>query len=148
MGLDITQLFAPTLLFALACYFASLGTRSFFQKVRPDLKGNFDWENFILPILPIMYGAGFALIPKYPIPAAFIGSAWSKVFFGGMAGTLSGLIYKVMKAVVKRVFGVDVDENVTAARSVANASLPAPPPPPPEDPVLPEVSNPMPPEGP
>ena len=145
MGLDITQLFAPTLLFALACYFASLGTRVFFQKVRPDLKGNFNWENFFLPVLPVVYGALFSLIPKYPIPSVFIGSEWSKIFFGGMAGILSGWVYKIAKAVVKKVFGVDVDES-TAARSVANASLPAPPAPPPEDPVLPEVSAPTPPE--
>lgn len=149
--MDITQLFAPTLLFALACYFAALATRMVFQRSRPSLKGNFVWENFYLPAFPVVYGMLFALVPKYPIPAVFIASVWSKVFFGGMAGTLSSWVYKIAKAGVKKIFGVDVDaRTMPPSGGVPGTDIDVPPPPllPPDEPTSPNLPPPpdLPPE--
>lgn len=104
---DITQLLSPTLLFMFFCYFITLGIRKAFELKWPKLKTSDGWTDF-LPVLPVIIGTFAAYVPKYPIPAAFIGSMWSKGMWGFVAGALSTWAYAIMQAVFKRLFGFDI----------------------------------------
>lgn len=107
MSTDITQLLSPTLLFMLFCYFLTLGIRKGFELKWPNLKTSEGWKDF-LPVLPVLVGFAFAYVPKYPIPAVFIASPWSKGMWGFVSGALSTWAFAILQAVFKRMFGIDI----------------------------------------
>jgi hypothetical protein len=129
---DITQLMSPTLLFMLFCYFITLGIRKGFELWKPSLAMSTIWTDF-LPVIPVVVGTAIAYIPKYPIPAAFVGSIWSKGMWGFVAGALSTWAYAILQAVFKRLFGFDIG-NLTRSgrpgpvRGIAPIIVPPPPP--------------------
>lgn len=56
------------------------------------------WNDLILPILPVVLGpVGAMLIKGYPYPEG-IATSGAKFVFGLVAGLLSGLVYRVVKA--------------------------------------------------
>jgi hypothetical protein len=104
---DITQLASPTLVFMLFCYFITLGIRTVLEMKWPALKTSSGWKDF-LPVIPVIVGVLCAYIPKYPIPAVFIGSWASKGVWGFVGGALSTWGYGILQAVLKRMFGFDI----------------------------------------
>jgi hypothetical protein len=55
------------------------------------------WRELILPILPVVMGAGAGFLAKmYPFPDG-IKSASARIAFGLVAGLLSGLLYRVIR---------------------------------------------------
>lgn len=125
MGMDLSQLFAPTLVFMMACYFAAFGIRRMCELRWPRLTEKLDWADIVLPCLPVLLGVAFALIPKIPLPPAFVASFNAKVEFGFVAGAVSSWGYRIAKAVIKRLFGVDVDAPMTvvATRTTTVATV-------------------------
>lgn|SRR5574339_591291 len=60
-------------------------------------KENRLWRELILPIFPVVVGAGAGFLAKmYPFPDG-IKSASARIAFGLVAGLLSGLLYRVIK---------------------------------------------------
>lgn len=56
------------------------------------------WNDLILPILPVILGsAGTLLIKGYPYPDG-ISTGGARFVFGLVAGLLSGLVYRIVKA--------------------------------------------------
>lgn len=80
----------------------------YFLKVKNITKYNYLWETLILPIMPLGLGSLLGWVAKaYPYPGA-ITSASGRVFFGLVAGMLSGLVYRVLKGLlVKQLMNVD-----------------------------------------
>src|ERR1019366_2383894 len=107
MANDLTQLLSPTLIYMLFCYFVTLAIRKGIELKWPGVKVKEWWTDF-LPALPVVIGFAFAYAPKYPIPAAFIASPWSKGMWGFVAGALSTWSYGIVQAVFKRMFGIDI----------------------------------------
>lgn len=71
----------------------------------PSLPGNRNsrvWRELILPILPVIFG-GFAgyLAKMYPYPMGLVNSSYGRISFGLVAGLLSGLIYRVIFAILR-----------------------------------------------
>jgi hypothetical protein len=58
------------------------------------------WGELIMPILPVVLGGSVAgLISKYPFPEV-VSTLSGRVFFGLVAGMLSGLVYRVTKSMI------------------------------------------------
>lgn len=134
MANDITQLMSPTLLFMLFCYFVTLGIRKVCESIWPALKPHEDWKLF-LHVLPVFIGVAAAYAPKYPIPAAFIGSVYSKGMWGFVAGALSTYAYDIIQGVLKRLFGFDINTLKKSVPPGPVAGAPALPPIPPPSPT-------------
>jgi hypothetical protein len=59
------------------------------------------WHELILPVFPVVLGGLTGLFAQmYPYPEG-IGSASGRVLFGLVAGLLSGLVYRVVKSLLK-----------------------------------------------
>lgn len=70
----------------------------YFVKTKSFLKL---WHELILPVFPVMLGGLTGLLAKmYPYPEG-IESASGRVLFGLVAGLLSGLVYRVIKSLLK-----------------------------------------------
>lgn len=60
-------------------------------------KENRFWRELVLPIAPVLMGAGAGFFAHmYPFPEG-ISSASARIAFGMVAGLLSGLLYRVVK---------------------------------------------------
>lgn len=58
------------------------------------------WSELVLPILPMLLGAGGALsITSFPYPNDLTTSG-SRLVFGLVAGLMSGLFYRIIKSLV------------------------------------------------
>jgi hypothetical protein len=69
----------------------------FFISKRRSKKSLF-WSEVIVPILPVTLGGIMAaIIGKYPFPES-VSSLSGRVFFGLVAGLLSGLVYRIVKS--------------------------------------------------
>lgn len=80
-------------------------------------KENRFWKELVLPISPVVMGAGAGFLAKmYPFPEG-IESASARLAFGMVAGFLSGLVYRIVKGTLA--------SKLQAATS-APAALPAP----------------------
>lgn len=137
--MELSNLFGPIAVFGLACYFFSLGIRTVAERWFPRLMINWYWNELALAVLPALVGVALMFVaPKYPYPALFMTSAWSKVLFGGVVGICSGWVYRILKATVKKVWGVDLDKK-------SNAPPPEPGTPPvvvPPSPSVPDEAKP------
>lgn len=57
------------------------------------------WKELILPIMPMIIGAALSLVAKkYPYPHPFDTSTSARLFFGFVAGSISGYVYRIIKA--------------------------------------------------
>lgn len=81
----------------------------YFVLNNPSMPGNSSskvWKELLLPIGPVVGGALFGLIAtKYPYPTG-ISSISARVMFGLVAGLLSGLVYRIIKAMANKNEGV------------------------------------------
>jgi hypothetical protein len=61
------------------------------------------WNEFILPVAPILTGCLIAYFVKnYPYPDTFTKTTQSRVFFGGVAGISCGHVYRFFRFYVKK----------------------------------------------
>lgn len=66
------------------------------------------WEKLLLPLMPIVLGVLVAgIAKKYPYPDG-LNSLSARLMFGCVAGMLSGLVYQVVKGVLKSKIAADV----------------------------------------
>jgi hypothetical protein len=60
------------------------------------------WRELILPITPVLFGGLAAYLAKqYPYPAGLVNSSYGRISFGLVAGLLSGLVYRVVVALLR-----------------------------------------------
>lgn len=102
-------------------------------------KENKLWNDLILPILPVFLGAlGGWLITGFPYPTG-VSDVGSRVIWGLGAGLLSGLMYRVFKALLI--------QKIQAVFPNAAATLSPPAPPAPVMIAPPQMSANLPPRG-
>lgn len=76
--------------------------RIIFEYIFKSLVNNKLWEDVVLPILPVLIGFGLAFIAKaYPYGASFTTTS-GRLAFGAVAGLLSGLLYRFVKALIQQ----------------------------------------------
>lgn len=92
--------FSPQVLFfCLFIWGVSLVLRRAFEQFFKSLTRKKIWNEFLLPILPIIIGMIVAFFAKqYPYPAPFNTSLSARLFFGFVSGGASGYIYRIIKA--------------------------------------------------
>jgi hypothetical protein len=67
-----------------------------------EAKTNHFWTEVILPILPVLLGSSVAMIiVQYPYPEGIV-SLGGRFVFGLAAGLLSGLIWRIIKAMLNK----------------------------------------------
>lgn len=72
------------------------------------------WHELILPVFPVLLGGVTGLLAKmYPYPEGIV-SVSGRVLFGLVAGLLSGLVYRVIKSLLKAkiTFGDSDDDTI------------------------------------
>lgn len=115
-----------TLVFTLAIFIFSLLIRRMLEAAFPTLTDatpmNFSqrfWEEVLLPSLPVLVGALFALLVKnWPYPKAMIPTG-PRVIYGVVCGFFSTWAYRVLKAILTQKFSVDLDAQIAATPGVA-----------------------------
>lgn len=104
-----TLLTWQTGLFALGIYFLTILIRRTVESIRPSVREAKAWRDVLLPSLPVFLGVAVAAaLPMYPYPEAINASA-TRLFYGLTVGGGSGWLYKVIKALVVKQWGVDID---------------------------------------
>lgn len=101
-----------TIVFSLGIFVAVLilrkvveGFYPFLRKSTPRNRKQMLWESVVLPVLPPVLGGIFALFtPELLQPS--LTTVHSQVVFGAVCGFLSTYAYMILKAVVKKNFGV------------------------------------------
>ncbi len=102
-----------TVVFSLGIFVAVLilrkvveGAFPFLRKSTPRNRKQMLWESVVLPVLPPVLGGVFALFtPELLQPS--LTTVHSQVVFGAVCGFLSTYAYMILKAIVKKNFGVD-----------------------------------------
>lgn len=102
-----------TVVFSLGIFVAVLILRKLVEGVLPSLskstpltRGQQLWEAVALPVLPPVLGGIFALFtPELLQPS--LTTMHSQVVFGAVCGFLSTYAYMILKAVLKKNFGVE-----------------------------------------
>jgi hypothetical protein len=103
-----TLLTWQTGLFALGIYFLTVLMRRTVEAARPSLRDSKVWRDVLLPSLPVLLGLLVAAaLPMYPYPEAINAQA-TRLFYGLTVGGGSGWLYKVIKALVVKQWGVDI----------------------------------------
>jgi len=133
----VNQLLTPgTLLLSVAIFIATFFTRRFVELLRPNWKkqahelsakptylgqGGLWWNDFVLPLIPVVYGFGTA-----PTNVEFLYGPLTKeklfirLMWGGGIGWFSAVLYKGVSKALKAKTGIDIDP--------ASASIPPQPP--------------------
>jgi hypothetical protein len=97
----------PPIVFMLAIWFFTLSVRRVVRHFFPrlDEKGTL-WSELVLPILPIVLGGLFAVVMhKFPFLDKL--PSWgTRAFYGCVAGGGSGVLYRVIRVVLKKKYGV------------------------------------------
>ena len=89
------------ILFSLAVFAAVWTLRTVLEYFWPKLDGNNLWEKLILPISPVVFGTLIAYVStKYAYPDG-LSSLSGRLMFGSVAGMFSGLVYQVVKGMLK-----------------------------------------------
>lgn len=113
-----------TLIFSFICWVGTFFVRRIVENIWPHLKKQADenspnatyltpmsrwWNQVILYLVPVVLGAGAAAVATaYPFPAG-IQSLSARLFFGTVIGFFSGYLYKVVRQIVARVTGVQLE---------------------------------------
>src|SRR5258708_10975326 len=75
--------------------------RTVLEYFYPKIDGNQLWEKLILPLMPLIFGGVIAIFAvKYPFPDGLT-SFSARLMFGSVSGMLSGLLYQVIKGMLK-----------------------------------------------
>jgi hypothetical protein len=99
----------PPVIFMLAVWFLTLVVRRVMEHIWPRLanKGTW-WSDIVLPSLPYALGVGFA-VTMYKFPGLDkLPTAGTRALYGLVGGALSGLVYRIVKAVAKKKYGVEL----------------------------------------
>src|SRR5688572_22427091 len=113
-----------TLIFSFICWVGTFFVRRIVENIWPHLKKQADenspsttyltpmsrwWNQVILYLVPVALGAfAAAVATAYPFPAG-IQSLSARLFFGTVIGFFSGYLYKVVRQIVARVTGVQLE---------------------------------------
>jgi len=121
-----TSFFSAQLLFyALAIFavtFVIRTTIEYFFKAAPT---SAEWNNLILPLLPIVLGGILGIFSKmYPDPLGT--SIFAREAFSLTAGLISGLVYKMLKGYIKSQFSTATVTTTTATPTSTTSTLTAP----------------------
>ena len=99
----------PPVIFMLAVWFMTLTVRRIVEHLAPAVtrKGTW-WTDVVLPTLPFALGAGFGIVMhKFPGLDKF--PTWgTRALYGLVGGAMSGLLYRVVKALAKKKYGVEL----------------------------------------
>lgn len=118
------------LYFMLGIAFLTFAVRNAVEVVFPKAPWRFVWRERILPLLPALLGACFALVAtKYPYPDG-ITSASSRFFFGLSMGGASSWGYKIVRARLMKATGVSLLSEPPSSGTPASRSITFPGPPP------------------
>jgi len=99
----------PPVIFMLAVWFLTLLVRRVVEHAWPRLmnKGTW-WTDIALPCLPYALGAGFAVV-MYKFPGLDkLPSPGTRALYGLVGGAMSGLVYRIVKSVAKKRYGVEL----------------------------------------
>ncbi len=99
----------PPIIFMLAVWFLTLLVRRVIEHVWPRLtnKGTW-WSDIVLPCLPYALGAGFAIV-MHKFPGLDGLPSWgTRALYGLVGGAMSGLVYRIVKSVAKKKYGVEL----------------------------------------
>ncbi len=137
--LDVGSLFTRpgTYVLGLFIWIFTLFTRRLVENIAPWLKKQADanspkityatagarwWNEVILYAIPVVYGclAGFMKNDFLFGPVAGLGA---RIMFGGVTGYFSGFLYKIIRKVIHKKLGIDVEPGT-------HSSAPPPPEPP------------------
>lgn len=92
----------PTLIFCLSVWVLIWVLRKGVESIWKGAKGNKIWNEFLLPIIPILMGVGLMLlIPNYPVPEN-MNFTGARVLLGMAYGLLSAQTYKILKKFLKK----------------------------------------------
>jgi len=102
--------------------------RTIVEYIWKNAPNNKLWENVILPIVPALIGAVIAYFATmYPYSTGFTSTS-GRCTFGFVAGLFSGLLYRVVKSLLKQKLDTTraADQSVVASMptSAANSSVP------------------------
>lgn len=96
-----TLLSSQFLLFCLGMFALTWLIRVFVEYFFPKSVGSKLWEKLLLPVMPLIFGAVIAIFAKqYPYPNNLV-SFSGRIIFGSVSGMFSGLVYQVIKGVLK-----------------------------------------------
>jgi len=99
---------APSLVYCLACYALVRAIRRLVEGFRPDVQDKAWWNKGLLEAMPaIVGGAMAALVSAYPFPGFTHTSLSTRVLYGIFLGFFSAVVYKVLRATVKKKTGLD-----------------------------------------
>lgn len=115
--MDIIEQSLTIIVFCLVLFFTAWVFRKGLELTFPKLvakgtKLHKVWREFILPLVPVLFG-GLAggLFSTYPYPELFA-STISHIFFGMFCGLISGLTYRLVKQnLLKNVSDKDKEED-------------------------------------
>lgn len=103
-----------TIVFSLVVYIVCQIFRTLIEKTISKLTWSFItehtkthikdfWNEAFLPMLPIITGGVAAyFLPTYPYPSSFSTTLTSRIFFGIIAGVMSGMVYKTAKFYLRK----------------------------------------------
>lgn len=116
----------PPLVFMLAIWFLTLTVRRLVEMfLLKSAKEHTYWKNGVLPALPIALGAGFAAVMwKFPFLNT-LPSMGTRAFYGCVGGGCSGVLYRIVKTIVKKQYGVEVSVYPTAIAGTLEVKIPA-----------------------
>lgn len=120
-----------TLVFALACFILTSITRHVVETAVPAVVAKKTqaqeastvygsslsvwWNQVILYVLPVFWGATAALVAKmYPFPPG-IQATSGRIFFGIVVGFFSGFLFKVVKKALLGKVGASTDADLPSA---------------------------------
>lgn len=104
------------------------GLRTVVEFFWKTAQNNKVWEEIILPIFPVILGGVLAFfMTMYPYSIGFTSTS-GRIAFGAVAGLLSGLLYRVVKSLLKQKLTTIVQAvDTTITSTTTNTDIIAPP---------------------
>jgi len=120
----------PPIVFMLAIWFFTLSVRRVVEHFFPKLGGKGTlWSDLVLPILPIVLGGLFA-VTMYKFPFLDKLPSWgTRAFYGCVAGGGSGVLYRVIRTILKKKYGVNLSSPPGVVDGTPAVEIPADAPP-------------------
>lgn len=118
------------LLFALGMFAITWFIRTVVEYIFPKIIGATLWEKLVLPAMPSIFGGIIAYFAKaYPYPDGLVSTS-ARLMFGCVAGMFSGLVYQVVKGMLKdriQAYISNAGSNVPVVSPVVPAPAPTSP---------------------
>lgn len=106
--------------------FARRVTEALFPTIRRDTPLTLAqrvWEKVLLPSIPVLVGIGLAVLVKsWPWPPS-VATPGPRALVGAVSGFFSTWAYRVVKAIVKEKFKVDLDAEATLPVAVQDKKV-------------------------